>query len=269
MDADQVAAYLDLARQNGFDGALVAGAAVSLFGALVYLALIVRRDAAEQSLWMTIGGTLVYVAAMALVGRRLLAPLAERFRRRRTITHDTLALMLLVITANLSSMAIVRERELGTYEQLSVTPLTRWGLILGKLLPYGAIGMIDVILVVAVVVFWFEVPLRGSLVLLLAMCAVYLLSTLSQTLCPVVSNLDDAVAEVPVARDITGLLRALVCNLGALEFRFHTVWEGPGGQKVMLMSDVGDGSAVTNLTLTFFDTNGNLSCTKTAMIPAR
>jgi ABC-2 type transport system permease protein len=90
-----------------------------------------------------------------------------------------LALMLLVVTANLSSMAIVRERELGTYEQLSVTPLTRWGLILGKLLPYAIIGMIDVLLVVAVVIFWFEIPLRGSFVLLIVMCAVYLLSTLS------------------------------------------------------------------------------------------
>ena len=89
------------------------------------------------------------------------------------------ALLLLVITVNLSSMAIVREREVGTYEQLSVTPLSRWGLIVGKLLPYGAIGMIDVLLVVAVTVFWFEVPLRGSFLLLLGMCVVYLLSTLS------------------------------------------------------------------------------------------
>jgi ABC-2 type transport system permease protein len=89
------------------------------------------------------------------------------------------ALLLLVITANLSSMAIVREREVGTYEQLSVTPLSRWGLIVGKLLPYALIGMTDVLLVVAVTIFWFDVPLRGSFVLLLGMCAIYLLSTLS------------------------------------------------------------------------------------------
>jgi ABC-2 type transport system permease protein len=89
------------------------------------------------------------------------------------------ALLLLVITVNLTSMAIVRERETGTYEQLSVTPLSRWGLIGGKLLPYAMIGMVDVLLVVAVTVFWFEVPLRGSFLLLLGMCAVYLLSTLS------------------------------------------------------------------------------------------
>ena len=89
-----------------------------------------------------------------------------------------LALLLLVITANLSSMAIVRERELGTLEQLNVTPIGRWELILGKLLPYGLVGFVDVLLVVSVAVFWFEVPLKGSLVTLLAGSATYLLCTL-------------------------------------------------------------------------------------------
>src|SRR5439155_30366 len=74
-----------------------------------------------------------------------------------------LALLLLVVTTNLSSMAIVRERELGTLEQLNVTPLRRWELIVGKLLPYGLVGMIDVLLVLAVAIGWFQVPLRGSI----------------------------------------------------------------------------------------------------------
>ena len=90
-----------------------------------------------------------------------------------------LALLLLLITSNMSSMAIVRERELGTLEQLHVTPLGRLELILGKLLPYGVLGFIDVLLVMAVAVFWFEVPLLGSPVLLLGASAVYLLCTLS------------------------------------------------------------------------------------------
>ena len=89
-----------------------------------------------------------------------------------------LALLLLAVTTNLSSMAIVREREIGTLEQLNVTPIARWELIAGKLLPYGVIGMIDVLLVVAVALLWFEVPLRGSFALLMLMCVVYLLSTL-------------------------------------------------------------------------------------------
>jgi ABC-2 type transport system permease protein len=89
-----------------------------------------------------------------------------------------LALLLLVITASLSSMAIVRERELGTLEQLNVTPLGRWELILGKLLPYALIGCIDVFLVLGLAVYWFEVPLRGSVPLLLAGSLVYLVCTL-------------------------------------------------------------------------------------------
>jgi ABC-2 type transport system permease protein len=88
------------------------------------------------------------------------------------------ALLLLVLTSILTSMAIVREKELGTLEQLNVTPLGRVQLIVGKLLPYAAIGMIDVLIVLAVTVFWFEVPLRGSVLLLLSMCLVYLLTTL-------------------------------------------------------------------------------------------
>ncbi len=88
------------------------------------------------------------------------------------------ALLLLVITTNLSAMAIVREKELGTLEQLNVTPLARWELIVGKLLPYAGIGMLDVVLVLAVAIAWFEVPMRGSLPLLFAMSLVYLLSTL-------------------------------------------------------------------------------------------
>jgi drug efflux transport system permease protein len=90
-----------------------------------------------------------------------------------------LALILLVVTANLASMAIVRERELGTLEQLNVTPLKRWELIVGKLLPYGVIALVDVLLVVAVAVFWFEVPLRGSFVLLFGMSLIYVLCTLA------------------------------------------------------------------------------------------
>jgi ABC-2 type transport system permease protein len=89
-----------------------------------------------------------------------------------------LALVLLVVTTNLSSMAIVREKELGTLEQLNVTPLARSELIIGKLVPYAVLGMVDVLLVVAVAVGWFEVPLRGSFWLLIGMCLVYLLSTL-------------------------------------------------------------------------------------------
>ena len=98
---------------------------------------------------------------------------------RHFMIPGVLALVLLVVTANLASMAIVREKELGTLEQLNVTPLRRWELIVGKLLPYGVIAMIDVLLVVAVAVFWFEVPLRGSFALLLGVSLLYVICTLA------------------------------------------------------------------------------------------
>jgi ABC-2 type transport system permease protein len=97
---------------------------------------------------------------------------------RNFMIPGIVALLLLVITTNLSAMAIVREKELGTLEQLNVTPLARWELIVGKLVPYAVIGLIDVVLVLVVAILWFEVPMRGSITLLFAMSAVYLLSTL-------------------------------------------------------------------------------------------
>jgi ABC-2 type transport system permease protein len=89
-----------------------------------------------------------------------------------------LALLLIVMTVVLASMGIVREKELGTLEQLNVTPLGRWQLIIGKLLPYGLIGIVDIFLVVGVARFWFRVPLQGSVALLFALSLVFLLSTL-------------------------------------------------------------------------------------------
>jgi ABC-2 type transport system permease protein len=101
-----------------------------------------------------------------------------------------LALLLMVITVVLGSMSVVREKELGTLEQLNVTPLKRWELIVGKLLPFGLIGVIDILLVVSVAVFWFEVPLRGSFALLFGLSLVYLLCSLGLGL--LVSTISDS-----------------------------------------------------------------------------
>jgi len=103
----------------------------------------------------------------------------SQLESRYFMIPGVLALLLLLVTANLAAMAIVREKELGTLEQLNVTPLRRWELIVGKLLPYGVIALVDVLLVTSVAVFWFEVPLRGSVALLLAMSLLYVLCTLA------------------------------------------------------------------------------------------
>jgi ABC-2 type transport system permease protein len=146
-------------------------------------------DANSTNVALGYAGSLVnaYAREVSAAGRASPVPLVSaevrvwfnpQLESRFFMIPGILALLLLVVTTNLSSMAIVREKELGTLEQLNVTPIARWELIAGKLLPYAVIGMLDVLLVVAVTVLWFEVPLRGSFALLLAMCLVYLLSTL-------------------------------------------------------------------------------------------
>lgn len=102
----------------------------------------------------------------------------SRLESRYFMLPGIVALLLLVVTTNLSSMAIVREKEVGTLEQLSVTPLGRLELIIGKLLPYAIVGIIDVALTLVVILLWFEVPMRGSYALLFLMSSVYLLTAL-------------------------------------------------------------------------------------------
>lgn len=101
-----------------------------------------------------------------------------RLESRDFMIPGIVALLLLVVTTNLSSMAIVREKEVGTLEQLNVTPVTRAQLIVGKLLPYGLVGLIDVVLVLSVAILWFQVPMRGSYVLLFGTTLIYLVATL-------------------------------------------------------------------------------------------
>lgn len=89
-----------------------------------------------------------------------------------------IAFIIMLTSLLLTSMAIVREREIGTMEQLMVTPITPLELILGKTIPFAIISFIDVLLITAVGVFWFEIPIRGNLILLLFCTTLYLLSTL-------------------------------------------------------------------------------------------
>jgi ABC-2 type transport system permease protein len=89
-----------------------------------------------------------------------------------------IALLIMLVTLTLTCMAIVREREIGTMEQLIVSPIRPVELILGKTIPFAIVGYMDVALVTIVGVFLFEVPIRGSLPLLLFATTLYLLSSL-------------------------------------------------------------------------------------------
>ena len=89
-----------------------------------------------------------------------------------------LALILMITTMMLTSMAIVREKEIGTIEQLMVTPIKTSELILGKVTPFALIGFIDVCLITLVAILWFKIPFRGNFFFLLLSVTVYLLTTI-------------------------------------------------------------------------------------------
>ena len=99
-------------------------------------------------------------------------------KSRNYFVPGVIALVIMIMSLMLTSMAVVREREVGTMEQLMVTPITPAELILGKTVPFAVIGFIDMLLVTVVGVFWFEVPIRGSILILFAGTAIYLLSVL-------------------------------------------------------------------------------------------
>jgi ribosome-dependent ATPase len=88
-------------------------------------------------------------------------------------------IILQLVTLFLTSFAIVRERELGTLEQLFVTPVGRAGLLLGKLVPYAVIGILEMLIVLTVMVYLFGIPIHGSLALLIALSSLFIVCALA------------------------------------------------------------------------------------------
>jgi len=114
----------------------------------------------------------------------------ENLESRNFYVPGVVATITMLVTLILTSMAVVREREIGTMEQLMVTPISAAEFIAGKTLPFALIGVGDAVLIVLVGTLWFGVPLRGSLVLLFGSLLVFLtvalgvglfISTLCQT----------------------------------------------------------------------------------------
>jgi ABC-2 type transport system permease protein len=92
------------------------------------------------------------------------------------------ATLLTMITVMLTAMAIVREKEVGTLEQLLVTPITTTALLAGKLTAFAVLGLFEISVALTVGVLWFEIPFAGSPLLLFALSGIYLLSTLGMGL---------------------------------------------------------------------------------------
>ncbi len=97
---------------------------------------------------------------------------------RNYMLPGIVGLILIIITTNLSSLAIVKEREIGTLEQLIVTPVKPYQIILGKLIPFAILGIVSMTLVLSVMTFWFGIYVKGSLIFLFIASFIFMLSTL-------------------------------------------------------------------------------------------
>ena len=99
-------------------------------------------------------------------------------RSRNFMVPGVLVLILLITTTNLTAMAIVKEKEVGTLEQIMVTPIRSYELILGKLIPFTIVGMANVCVVITVMVFGFDIPVKGSVLLLFVLTGAFLMTSL-------------------------------------------------------------------------------------------
>ncbi|MBK8792548.1 MAG: ABC transporter permease [Holophaga sp.] len=140
-----------------------------------------------ESIVRTYSQEILVEKAKRLTGRAPSLPLELRARAwfnadmesRIFIVPGLIAVIMMLISALLTSLTVAREWETGTMEQLISTPVRRSELILGKLAPYFAIGMVDMLLSVLAGRFLFDVPIRGSLLLLFGVSAVYLVGALA------------------------------------------------------------------------------------------
>lgn len=97
---------------------------------------------------------------------------------RYFMVPGVLAMILMIMTMMLTSMALVRESEVGTMEQLLVTPLAPGAIIVGKLVPFALVGAVEILTALPIVLYWFEVPLRGSFTVLVLLTLPFMLCTL-------------------------------------------------------------------------------------------
>lgn len=129
----------------------------------------------------------IFVARLQKMGERSSIPslnlesrtwFNENLESRNYYVPGLIATILTLMTLTLTSMAIVREKEIGTMEQILVTPIKKYEFILGKTIPFIAIGFVGVGGILLIALFWFQVPFRGSFFLLFLAIVAYLMTTL-------------------------------------------------------------------------------------------
>lgn len=127
-----------------------------------------------------------YSLKVQLQGKRLALPLRAETRvwfneelvSRNMIVPGLVSMIMMIVAAMLTSPTIAREWERGTMEQLAATPVSRTEIILGKMLPYIAVGLIDMILISLLGMFLFDVPFRGNPFLFLLLSTFFLIGAL-------------------------------------------------------------------------------------------
>ena len=137
--------------------------------------LAARGTAMMQERRQAAAGALPAAGRIELIPRVWYNP---ELQSRHFYVPAVLAMILMVMTMLLSAMGVVREKEIGTMEQIMVTPIRPWQLLVGKLFPFAAIGFVQVFVVTAATVWGFGVPLRGSFLLLLLLTQLFILNTL-------------------------------------------------------------------------------------------
>ena len=141
---------------------------------LNYAGSIIRNDAVEILRKRT-GGAGRETIGVNLQTR---AWFNENLTSRNFYVPGVIASIVMLVTLLLTSMSVVREKEMGTMEQIVVTPITSAEFILGKTMPSIILGFVNMIFVTLISVFWFDIPVRGNMVTLLVANGFYLMTTI-------------------------------------------------------------------------------------------
>ena len=141
----------------------------------------------------------------------------EDLESRNFIVPGLIAIIMTMVGAFLTALCIIREKERGSFEGLMGTPLKKWELILGKLGPYFLVGMLDMLIAMAMGEFLFHVPLRGSVLLFIALTSIFILVVLGQGL--LISVISHSQLEAYQTTMLTTFLPAFILS-GAM-FAIH------------------------------------------------
>lgn len=173
-------ARIALVVPRGFAAASAAGEVAPL------QAIVDGSDANTAEIAIGYAQAAVAAYAQRMAGAEALPPLVavsrvwynEELSSRNMIVPGLIAVIMMIIAAMLTSLTIAREWERGSMEQLAATPVTRGEVVLGKLLPYLIIGLVDVLAITLLGLALFGVPLRGSVLLLAVLTTAFLIGAL-------------------------------------------------------------------------------------------